>query len=72
MPTLGRKWNQYSFDTMSLISKVVMILQAKTKKPYGMFFIKMLNELILYVLVVYSAHQKSSVKSDIQGRIDRT
>lgn len=37
-----------------------------------MFFIKMLNELSLYVLVVHSAHQKSSVNSDIQGRVDRT
>lgn len=32
----------------------------------------MLNELSLYVLVVHSAHQKSSVNSDIQGRVDRT
>ena len=31
----------------------------------------MLNELSLYVLVVHSAHQKSSVNSDIQGRVDR-
>lgn len=37
-----------------------------------MFFIKMLNELSLYVLVVHSAHQKSSVNSDIQERVDRT
>lgn len=37
-----------------------------------MFFIKMRNELSLYVLVVHSAHQKSSVNSDIQGRVDRT
>lgn len=37
-----------------------------------MFFIKMPNELSLYVLVVHSAHLKSSVNSDIQGSVDWT
>lgn len=30
LPTLGHNWNQYSFDTMYVISKVVMILQGNT------------------------------------------
>lgn len=38
--------------------KVVMSLQSKSLKPCGLFFINMLNELSIYVLVVRSAHQK--------------
>lgn len=30
LPASGHNWNQYFLNTMSLISKVVMILQAKT------------------------------------------